>query len=354
MNHINGQFIPKLIGIAYSDVRREYFPTEVQYLTEKDAEVDAKRIATYLEKMSKNVRLYPGNEELPEKLRKEKPDMIFNFVDSVDGSEYLMSTIPGVLELLGIPYTGAGIFGASLDHNKFVIKKLLEQNGIPIPHYQLFNSHSDSLDTRLRFPLISKLNEIHGAVEITKDSILETEKQLRERLKFLITTYDQSVLVEEFIVGKEISAFIFEGLNKKVYLAERIIKKPTGKYTFASFELQWLDKSEDQVITYGKYEDKILNEYVRKAFDITEMADYGKFDVILDSSGRYYFIDSNINPAFGPKEANCPMAYVLDLYGIGFNEILKRLLLNTISDIEKKQTPQNGFVNESKHPVLTP
>lgn len=352
-NGVRNQMFPKHVGIAYSEVKREYFPTEDQYITEKEAESDAKRIATYFEKLGTKVTLYPGNAELPEKLRKDKPDLVLNLVDSVEGNEYLSSTIPGVLELLGVPYTGAGILGMSLDHNKFIINKLFEQNGIPVPHYQLFNTFLDPLDTRLRFPLILKLNEIHGAVEITKDSIVENEKELRERLKFLIGTYDQSVLAEEYIVGKEISAFLIEGLNKKVYLAERVIRKQTGKYTFASFELQWLDHDAQPPIFYQKYEDKILNEYVRKAFMIAEMVDYGKFDIIVDSAGRYYFIDSNINPAFGPKEANCPISYVLELYGIDFLEILKRILLNTVSDIQK-ETNNTPSVPNQIHSIATP
>src|SRR3990172_4603383 len=157
-----GQALPRIVGIVYSDVKREYFPTEVQYLTEKDAEDDAEIIASYLEKLGVKVNLYSGNAELPERLRKDNPDLVFNLVDSVKGNEYLASTIPAVLELLDIPYTGAGILGVSLDHNKFVIKKLLEQNGLPIPHYQLFNSFSDPIDSTLRFPLISKLNETQG------------------------------------------------------------------------------------------------------------------------------------------------------------------------------------------------
>ncbi len=67
------------------------------------------------------------------------------------------------------------------------------------------------------------------------------------------------------------------------------------------------------------------------------MADYGKFDVRLDSSGRYYFIDCNSNPAFGPKELNVAISSILDLYEISFNEILKRLLLNTLRDAEGKK-----------------
>lgn len=340
------------VGIAYSDVKREYFPTESQYLTEKDAESDAKIIASYLQKIGVKVSLYPGNAELPELLKKNKPDVVFNLVDSVKGNEYLSSTIPAVLELLDIPYTGAGILGVSLDHNKFVVKKLFEQNGIPIPNYQLFNSFTDSLNPTLRFPLISKLNEIHGAVEITKDAVSENEKHLRERLKFLIKTYDQPVLVEEFIVGREITAFLLEGLNKKVYMAEKIFSKKNDKYIFATFDDQWSTKTYD-AFTYQKYQDQLLGEYVKRAFEVARMFDYGKFDVRVDSSGRYYFLDSNCNPAFGPKETACAISVVLELYNNSFIDILKKLLLNTINDIEKQT---NGSATEMIHTplIITP
>lgn len=328
--------LPKRVGIVYSEVKRKYFPTTAQYLTEKDAYRDANIVAKYLRRMKIKVRLYPGNQRLAEKLRKSKPAIVINMVGSVKGYEYLASTIPAVLELLDIPYTGAGILGESLAYNKFLVKKLLEQNGVPIPRYQLFNTPHDLLDPTLRFPLISKLNEIHGAVEITRDSVSDTEKHLRERMKFLITTYNQPVLVEEFIVGREITAILLEGLNKKVYLGEKVFskKRRKAKYVFASFEDQW---SDEDSFHYQKYHDPLLRDYVKKAFEITDMADYAKFDVRLDSSGRYYFIDANSNPAFGPKEVECALASILDLYDISFTEILKRLMLNTIRDSQGKE-----------------
>jgi len=332
----NGYDVPKKVGIIHSDVKREYFPTEEQYITEKDADKDAKIIAKYLKMLDIIPLLYPGNSELPRKLKRDKPDMVINLVDSVKGYEFLSSSIPGVLELLEVPYTGADILGMSLDTNKFVIKKLLQQNGVPVPNYQLFNSYTDIIDPTLRYPLISKLNEIHGAVEITEEAVSENEKALRERLKFLIQTYKQPVLVEEFIVGREMTAILLEGLNKKVYLAEKVFDMPDRKYLFLTFEDQWLAKGEKSFY-YQKYEDPLLRDYIRRAFDVAKMMDYAKFDVRMDSSGRYFFIDSNTNPAFGPKETDCALAYILDLYGISFKEILRRLLINTVRDAKGKE-----------------
>lgn len=321
--------LPEKLAIVYSDVKREYFPTESQYVTEKDAETDAAVIATYVEKFGIKVHLYPGNKDLPESLKRDKPDMVINLVDSVEGIESSASIIPAALELMDTKYTGTGVLGMSLDTNKFIIKKLFTQAGIPTPNYQLFYTPNDPIDPTLRYPLISKLNEIHGAVEITKDSVSETEKHLRERLKFLISTYKQPVLVEEFIVGREITGMVLQGLNTKVYLAEKVFANPDQKYVFANFEDQWVNEGYGG-FHYQKYEDPVLKAYIKRAFDIAKMDDYAKFDVRLDSSGRYYFIDSNCNPAFGPRELDCAISEILDLYGVSFMDILKRLIVNTM------------------------
>ncbi|MEK7061342.1 MAG: hypothetical protein AAB954_01635 [Patescibacteria group bacterium] len=345
----NGKDLPKKIAVLFSDVKRSYFPTEAQYITEKGAEEDAKIIAKYINKFGIETHLLAGNSDLPFYLREINPDIAINLVDSFKGFENLSSSIPGILEILEIPYTGADILGISLDTNKFVIKKLLEQNGVPVPRFQLFATPNDPIDPVLRFPLISKLNEIHGAVEITKDAVSDTERQLRERLKFLIKTYKQPVLVEEFIVGREVTAILLEGLNKKVYLAEKVFnqEKEEGKYIFSTFEDQWLKKGSES-FHYAKFDDTILREYVKKAFDITRMYDYGKFDIRIDQSGRYFFIDSNTNPAFGPKECDVAISVILDLYGISFQEILKRLMLNTVRDAQgKERLPPAGASENS-------
>src|SRR3989338_5187552 len=182
----NGYSLPKMVGVICSEVKREYFPTEVSYITEKDALEDAKVISEQITKLGIESKVYVGDDTLVERLKKDKPDMVFNLVDSVKGIDSLSSAIPGILEMLEIPYTGGDILGLALCFNKFLTKELFLSAGVPVPHFQLFNNPNDVLDPSLRYPLISKLNEIHGAVEITQDAVSENEKHLRERLKFLM------------------------------------------------------------------------------------------------------------------------------------------------------------------------
>jgi D-alanine-D-alanine ligase-like ATP-grasp enzyme len=152
----------------------------------------------------------------------------------------------------------------------------------------------------------------------------------------LIRTYKQSVLVEEFISGKELTAIVLQEKKKKVYLAEKVFAHPESKYVFLTFEDQWLAQA-NTAFHYTRYADPLLIEYVKRAFDVARMADYAKFDVRLDQSGRYYFIDTNCNPALGPKQLDMALSVILDLYDITFSEILKRLILNTMREANKKE-----------------
>lgn len=319
--------LPKFVGLIHSEVKREYFPTRQQYLTEKDAVKEARVIASYLEKLGIKTKLYPGRPEIMRDLKKDRPEMVFNLVGSVNGQEYLAATIPGMLEALDIAYTGAGMLGEALAYNKFLVKELLHSHSVPVPRSQLLPEASTLLDPDLRFPLITKLNEIHGAVEVDEDAVSHNEKHLRARLKHLITTYQQPVIVEEFIAGREYTAVVLEGGNTKIYLAEKVFKTD-DPMQFATFADQWIGSVDSY--HYLKIADPTLNKLVRKAFVVLKMADYAKFDLRLDQSGRYYFIDSNSNPAFGPKELDVAMATILSLYGVEFPEILKRLISNTL------------------------
>ncbi len=322
--------LPKKVGLIYSEARREFFPTEEQFMTESRALEEAELIGSYLEKLEIEAVLIPGvPERMVRMIEKEKPEMVFNLVGSINGQEYLASAVPGILEAMQVPYTGAGILGETLSYNKYLLKELLQSHGVPIPRCQLVHEPGVKLDPNMRFPLIAKLNEIHGAVEINKDAVSFEEKHLRERLKYLIGTYKQPVLVEEFIVGEEITAILLEGLNKKVYLARKVFKVGEEGFGFATFEDQW---GEGVGYEYEKYQDSVLVDLVKVAFDVARMSDYAKFDVRVDQSRRYYFIDPNSNPAFGPKELDCAVANVLELYGVGFEEILKRMILNTMRD----------------------
>lgn len=328
--------LPKKVAILYSEVKREYFPTEAQYFTEKDAKKDAATLIPYLNKLGVEAVILPADTRITNRLRRYQPNLVINLVESVRGCEYLSSTVPSMLELLEVPYTGAGMLGHTLCMNKYMTKDIMFQHGIPVPRFQLFTSWRQRLDPSLKYPVILKLNEVHGSLEMTRDSIVESDRQLRRRLHWLMKTYDQDILAEEFIEGREFSSFVFQAYNRKVYTIERVFcdgaKKE--KYNFLDFDLVWKATETDYFkrIGYRKYRDPLLTDLVRRAFAVVNMEDYGKFDIRLDRHGRYFFIDSNPNCYFAPPELLSDIAYTMKMYGVQFKQLLKRMLQNTMRE----------------------
>ncbi len=323
--------LPKKIAILYSDAKREYFPTEQLYISEIEVKDRAQKIANnYLSKMGIQTDCFPGDTNIVENLKKFKPDFVLNLVDTVYGKETLSATIPATLELLNIPYTGAGMLGLSINTNKYLTKNLLVQYGITTPKYQLISEANQEIDLRLDYPLIAKLNEIHGSIEMDDSAICTDETSLRKRIKYLMNSYDNMpIIVEEYIAGREIATHIIEGQVTKVYAGEKLFNDNlTSKYKIASFDAVWGDID---MYTNVKYElSEQVKTQLKKAFEILKLDDYAKFDLRVDESGRHYVIDVNANPCLGPKGV-ASIGGILALYDIEFEEILRRLIENTLT-----------------------
>ena len=335
INH-NGGKLPKKVAILFTEEKRENFYTDEQFHTVDGSEEEARDFEPYLAKLGIETVFIAGNAKMARRLREEKPDMAINLVTTVKGYDYLGATVPSSLELLEIPYTGASILGFAIGCNKHLIYTLLASHGIPVPRFQLMTSVRTPLDPTLRFPLILKLNEEHSNVEITRQSVVENEHELRKRLRYLIKNYEQDVLVSEFIDGREFAAFTFQALNKKVYIVERQIHLPNNKtkHEFLDYELCWGDTTVfgEKYLKYVKYKDPLLDNLVKKAYRITDMASYGKFDIRMDNLGKYYFIDANANCHFAPPSSECEMTATMGKYGVPFRILLKRLLQNTMRE----------------------
>lgn len=319
--------LPQKIAIVYTDVKREYYQTEEAYLSDVGADKYAGEVAKYINKLGIDVELIVGDGNLPHNLKKYAPNMAFNLVDSIRGDVTLGSSIPGVFEVLGIPYTGAGTLGWSLGCNKFLMYQLMETSGIPVPVHQLVTSPSEMLDPTLRYPLFPKLNYEHSSIGVDENSICKNERELRAKLRDLYFKFQQPILIDEYVAGIEVTAAVLDGINTKVYVVQRKTGDVQGGdvVTFDKKWRNWLDMS------YEKYEDPSLRILIKKAFDILKMSDYARIDIRVDGAGRYHFIDPNANPFFGPpKETHATYSVILEMYGVSFIETLRRLIDNTM------------------------
>ncbi|MBK8026248.1 MAG: hypothetical protein IPK19_33880 [Chloroflexi bacterium] len=148
---------------------------------------------------------------LIEKLAVYRPDICFNIAESHfgDGRE---AQIPAVLEMLRIPYTGSQVLTQALGLDKPMTKRILAYHGLPTPEFQVFERADLPVDEdliypdgTLRFPLFVKPSREGTSMGVSIDSIVETEAELREQLAAQLARYDQPILVERYVEGREVT-----------------------------------------------------------------------------------------------------------------------------------------------------
>ena len=310
-----------LVIVAYSQVCREWFPTDEAYHAEQEVETRAK--------------ILPADEYFLTNLLVDNPSLVLNLVDTVRGRDSLQTSIPAAMELTQIPYTGAGMRGMVIGNDRSLFKQLLDSNDIPTPDFQFISRRGVKVREDLGTPLIVKLNEGGGSVGIDNNAVKETAEEAEQQVDELIGKYRLPVIVERFISGPEITAVVFDdGRKKHVFLAEKKFHvKPDGKYYFTSLE----SYSAKNPYTYQIIKDSSLaariEDLTRRAFSVLHNQDYAKFDIRVDEeTGTPFFTDCNPNTAFGPS-LGLPFTEVLNLHSVKFEQVLASL----ISKHAKKQ-----------------
>jgi D-alanine-D-alanine ligase len=148
------------------------------------------------------VSLIEANEDAYQRLRTSGVDLVFNIAEGIRGEDR-EAQIPAMLEMLGIPYTGSGPLSLALCLHKGKAKEILAWHGIPTPAFQVMSHPEEPLAAALQFPLIVKLLHEGSSMGLSYASVVDTPPALAERVAYLIQTYAQPVLVEQFIDGRE-------------------------------------------------------------------------------------------------------------------------------------------------------
>lgn len=223
-----------------------------------------------------NVKAIDVGHDVAVVLTKEKPDVAFNALHGRFGED---GSIQGILEYLGIPYTGSGVLGSAISMDKSTTKKLFDYFKLPsLPWTTSFQGQSydqfrDRLKKVLKFPVIAKpANEGSTiGIEIVKDES-DLERAFHETLKF-----DSTVVWESFRKGRELTVGVLKG--EALPIIE--IRPKSGFYDYQSKytkgATEYLCPAE---ISKGVAEK--INEFTLKAFAATRCSSFGRVDFILE------------------------------------------------------------------------
>lgn len=269
---------------------------------------EVKSVERALKPLEHNTKIVPFALEiikLIDELKENRPDIIFNLCESVDGDPTQEMNIAGLYELMKIPYTGTRAFSLGLALNKPLVKQILNQNGIPTAkHFVTDNSSKIHLNGH-KFPMIVKPSREDASIGITNEAVVTNKVDLKRRIEYVLDEHKQPALVEEFIDGREI--------NVSVVGNDELIVFPISEIDFSllpeeypkiiSYNSKWMYKTVEFAGTKAvcpaqnltTSEIKIIQETAKKVYRLLGAADYARVDMRF-KDGVPYVLELNPNP----------------------------------------------------------
>ncbi len=297
-------------------------------------------IKTALEENGHEVLLLPADETFYEKAKqmKNRIDMVFNYSEGLRGRSR-ESHVPAMLEMLGIPYIGPGPLESAIILDKAKTKEILIYNNIPTPKFRMFHTEQDILKTKnikLKFPVIIKPVAEGSSKGIQNDSVVEDMEQLTQKALCCFKQYNQPVIVEEFIEGREFTVAVI-GNEKPVVLPIVEVKfdeLPSNLRKFDSYEAKWIYDSPKEnanpLVCPANLSEQLrkkIEKTCKKAYKAIGCADWTRMDVRVDNNGTPYIIETNNPPGIIPDEKeNSRFPRAAKTAGITYNEMLDLIL----------------------------
>ena len=224
--------------------------------------------------------------------------------------------IQGVLQMLGLPYTGSGVLGSALSMDKLRCKRLWNGAGIPNPDYVVLRGQPDLKQAaeQLGFPLIVKPAREGSSLGISK---VRAPEQLAGAWE-LAKKYDDDVFAEDCIEGMELTAAILGDQELP------LIRLETPR-EFYDYEAKYFLDTTRYYCPCGldANDEKEIRQLARRVFDLLGCSGWGRVDFMLDSDGNPYALEMNTVPGM-TDHSLVPMA--AKHAGLSFDQLVLRIL----------------------------
>lgn len=286
-------------------------------------------------------------------LRAQRPELVFNLVESLGGTDRLMTLASLLLDSLEIPYTGAHTQALLETSNKIRAKEWLLRGGLPTPAYRSTStpgaeSHDsikhDSAAGHGAHPWIIKATWEHASFAMDDSAVVrpsdfgELERRLHEREQRIGRPH----FAEQFIDGREFNlsvlagsragASVFRPLPQVLPPAEIVFTGfPAGKPRIVGQRAKWDADSFEYRETPRRFDfpaadDGLLQELAelaRRCWQQFDLRGYARVDFRVDESGRPWILEVNANPCLSPDAG---FAVAVARAGLDYDDALARIL----------------------------
>lgn len=285
-----------------------------------------------------DVTMIEANEDAYEKLRKTRPEIVFNFAECAYGISR-EAQIPAMLDMLQIPYTGSDPLTLTTCLDKARTKEILSYYNIPNAKFLLVQTLDDLASFNLNFPVMMKPIAEGSGKGIFNSSFVNNFNDLRERLAVNLETYKQPFIVEEYLPGREFTvALLGNGDETEVLPIVEInfSELPEGLIPIYSYEAKWVADTRDNpldIFSCPAQIDKSLEEKIKniaiKTYNTLRCKDWSRIDLRLDANGEPNIIEINPIPGVLPNPSdNSCFPKAARAAGMQYPELINRVLIS--------------------------
>lgn len=240
--------------------------------------------------------------------------------------------IAAVLEMLDIPFTGSGPTGLMLSRDKRLCKQLLTSHRIHVPDFtSIAQNQKVRVPKPLHYPLVVKPAFEDSSEGISNASLVTNESALLERVKFVHEGWEQPVIVEEYIEGRELYVSIIGNKQLTVLPIRECFFDFDGSEGphLATYRVKWNRKYREKWnISFGFAEldqsiTKNIERICKRVYRLLRIRDYGRIDLRLTPENKLVILETNPNPdiAYGEE-----VAEAAEKAGISYEKLLDQIL----------------------------
>jgi D-alanine-D-alanine ligase len=265
-------------------------------------------------------------------LSRRKPDLIFNMMEMFADNMFGDIAVTGMLDLLGLRYTGCGPGEAYLTQDKALTKKILAFHGIQYPQFAVFSQASDlEMVGNLRMPLFIKPLRADASIGIDSKSLVTDMKALMRRVSVIHDELNDSALAEEYIDGREFYVGVIGNQNPQALPPVELDFSglPDGAPKVLDNQAKWDTESAQYQGTrsvVATLPDELrarLQKVSVDAYRALRVRDYGRVDLRLTETGEIYVLEVNAGCYL---EKNSEFAMAAGAAGIEYDKLIKRIV----------------------------
>lgn len=322
----------KIVGLTY-DLKTDY-AFKIGDPPDANAEFDHPStigvIAKAIESGGFKVKKIGNVVSLLEKIDSLGVDIVFNISEGIAGRNR-ESQVPILLEMAGIPFVGADALTLGLTLDKVMAKKIFIAEKIPTPKFFEVRDISELVNSdHCRFPLIVKPRFEGSSKGLSENSRVENMEDLKKQVEYIVASYKQPALIEEFISGQEFTVAIIgndppEALPIVQIKIDGRLRLNDKFYTFARITSNRLEYICPARINHDL--SKKLIDLALKTYRAVECRDFGRVDFRVDSDGDPYVLEINPLPSLSTEDVFMLLAKTI---GITYEEIIGRILQSAI------------------------